>query len=292
MASVRRDALAAGSRRRRAGANPTQKPNRGGATERAVDWRRRLLVLAVLVSVCVAGYLVWFRDLPLFAVRDVEVTGLTTSQDSQIEHEFERVARGMTTLHVREDTLGTVAGRYPVVESVSADAGFPRTLRITVVERPPVAAIEDRDGSTVAVAADGTLLPGVEAAGVPTVDSDGEIERGRLGAGAARDALAVAAVAPDPLAGRIESIRSREGNAIEASIAGGVIIVFGDASQLPAKWAAAASALAEPSLDGADYIDVSLPDRPAVGGVSGGAKGVDSAPDAEPTPAEAAPLQP
>ncbi len=48
----------------------------------------------------------------------------------------------MTTLDVREDELRRVAGRYPAVVSLDADADLPNRLAIRVVERPPVGLVE------------------------------------------------------------------------------------------------------------------------------------------------------
>jgi hypothetical protein len=44
-------------------------------------------------------------------------------------------------------------------------------------------------------------------------------------------------------------------------------LIFGDATDLEAKWAAAARVLADASSRGATYVDLRLPERPAAGGL-------------------------
>ena len=45
-------------------------------------------------------------------------------------------------------------------------------------------------------------------------------------------------------------------------------IIFGDATRIDAKWAAAAAVLADSRAKGATYVDVRLPERPVAGGLA------------------------
>jgi hypothetical protein len=45
-------------------------------------------------------------------------------------------------------------------------------------------------------------------------------------------------------------------------------LIFGDATRVRDKWDAAARVLADPAAEGAAYVDVRLPDRPAAGGLA------------------------
>jgi hypothetical protein len=49
----------------------------------------------------------------------------------------------------------------------------------------------------------------------------------------------------------------------------GLLVYFGDAARPHAKWFALARVLADPSSAGASYVDVRLPERPAVGFAGG-----------------------
>jgi cell division protein FtsQ len=53
-----------------------------------------------------------------------------------------------------------------------------------------------------------------------------------------------------------------------ARLANGPEVWLGAAARLDAKWAAAAAVLAQESSQGANYIDVRIPERPVAGGVA------------------------
>ena len=241
----------------------------------------RGLATALLVAVTLTVGWLWLRDSPLAAVERVEVTGLSSSQRAAVEDALRRAALDMTTLHVREDALRTAVAPYESVESVTAQADFPHTLRVTVRERRMVAVVAV-GGAETAVSADGRLLHGVEPPDtLPHVDGGKVVASDRLDDGSALGAVAVLAKAPPDLRNRVE--RARRGDrGLVLEMRAGPDLIFGDRSRVGAKWAAAARVLAEPSAVGAVYLDLRLPERVAAGGV---------APTPEPT-AEATPALP
>jgi hypothetical protein len=58
--------------------------------------RRRVIAAAIALVALYAGYMLWFRNLPLFAVDEVTITGATTNE-SEIRAAVEQAAQGMTT---------------------------------------------------------------------------------------------------------------------------------------------------------------------------------------------------
>ena len=120
------------------------------------------MLLALLAGALTLTYFGWFRDSSLVAVRDVQVEGVSSADSERIVAELTDAAKEMTTLHVQADGLRDAVQDFPTVASVSADASFPHGLTIEVIERRPrlIAAAGDRQ---VPVAADGSLLPGVQA---------------------------------------------------------------------------------------------------------------------------------
>lgn len=58
---------------------------------------------------------------------------------------------------------------------------------------------------------------------------------------------------------------------LEIRLAHGPVLWFGPGERLAAKWVAVAAVLADPDAAGASTIDVSAPERPAVGGLPDGA---------------------
>jgi len=230
-------------------------------------WIRRVVAIGVLASALAAAYLLWLRDSSLFAVGDVQVVGVSSTEGDEVSRALERAAREMTTLHVREDALRTAVRPYPSVKSVSAHPRLPTGLEIEVTEREPVSLVQVA-GRDLPVAADGTLLPGVPTAGLdlPPLDATAESSAARLRAGALEQTRVLGA-APEPLRALIErSTQDPEG--IGVRLANGISLRFGDATRAEAKWAAVARILADSELGGLSYIDVRAPERPAVGGAA------------------------
>jgi cell division protein FtsQ len=226
-------------------------------------------VLVALAAGALAwGYLGWFRDSSLVAVRDVTVEGVTSTDDGRIVAALTSAAKEMTTLHVRMEPLVAAASQFPTVASVSADANFPNGLTVHVTERRPVL-IATADGHEVPVASDGTVLTGlpVEGHSLPALRVDSIPASGRLEGTALHEALVVGA-APPPLLKLIEGATLSPRYGIEVSLRGGIPVRFGHASQASEKWAAAAAVLADPKLTSVSYVDVRVPRRPAAGGAA------------------------
>src|SRR5262249_5590108 len=106
----------------RTGRRP-RKPTRRTLTQGAV-WRRRAAAAALLVLVLYAGYMLWFRNLPWFAIDQVTVEGATTSK-AEIRTAIERASGDMTTLHLKDGELRDAVSRFPTVPSISASPRFP-----------------------------------------------------------------------------------------------------------------------------------------------------------------------
>jgi cell division protein FtsQ len=251
------------SPRRTSGARRAGRPRAGW---RRV-WLRRAIAVGALGSALAAGYMLWLRDSSLVAVREVSIVGIGSAERDEVSAALAEAARGMTTLHVREDELREVAARYPTVRTVSADASFPNGLTIEVTEREPVALV-DRDGKDLPVAGDGTVLPGAATAelDLPALEAQAEPSATRLVDDALEQARVLGA-APGPMRPLIEKT-TEDAEGVGVVLTDGITLLFGDAGQADAKWAAAARVLADDELGGLSYIDLRAPDRPAVGGAA------------------------
>jgi hypothetical protein len=78
----------------------------------------------------------------------------------------------------------------------------------------------------------------------------------------------VAGGAPAVLRSRIANVTHRSNDGYVAELRDGPQLIFGPATRLRAKWAAAARVLADLEARGASYVDLRIPDRPAVGGLA------------------------
>jgi cell division protein FtsQ len=252
-------------------------PRRHGARLRAPRLPRvplrLLLALLVLAALGYGGWM-WLRDSSLAAVRDVEISGSTSSEESKVRQALDAAARDMTTLHVREDALRAAVAQYASVAGLEVEADFPHTLRISVLEHRPVAVLVSGDRE-IAASGGGLLLQGVVADGdLPVIKTGAPLAGDRVSNANTRTALAIAAAAPDELLRRIDRLWTGP-RGMMLALVDGPDVIFGDASDARRKWLAAARVLADPGAAGATYLDVRIPERVAAGGLG---------PVPEPTP--------
>jgi cell division septal protein FtsQ len=241
--------------------------------------RHRLIALGgllVLGALSWAGYL-WGRDLSLFEVRKVEIRGVSGREAPDIRRALRSAAGRMTTLHVKEELLDEAVDSFQAVRSVSASADFPNSMKIEVVEWRPVAVLLSRDGRRVAVAGEGTLLRGVGAgARLPVVRVSEIPHSGELEERPALGLVRLLGEAPEQLTRLLARAYVGE-HGMDVETREGTTIQFANDARARAKWAAAASVIADPSSRGAEVIDVRVPERPAARDQDGGTTGTPTA---------------
>jgi cell division protein FtsQ len=224
----------------------------------------RVLIVVAVVVVLLAGGWVWLRDSSLVAVRRVAVTGVSGPDASQIRSVLVASAKDMTTLDVQIGHLRTVVAPYPVVKDLQVSTQFPHGMRIRVIEQVPVAVVVAA-GRHTAVSADGTLLPdAVASSSLPSIDMT-VAPGGAHVTGLARGQVRLLAAAPYAWLAKIGRVFTDPMHGLVAQLRNGPALYFGAADQLSAKWQAASQVLADPGSDGAAYVDVSDPARPAAG---------------------------
>lgn len=224
--------------------------------------RRRLLIALALLVTIAAFYLFWFRDSSFVRVERIEVTGAET--DPGVANALTAEAGDMSTLHVDDGALRAAVADDPSVLSISTDTDFPHGLTIAVELRRPAGYLE-ADGGTV-VAGDGVILAtGADRPdGVPLIEAD-PTSIGEKVNGPALLAARTLGAAPEALLAQTESGSVDPQYGPVVTLHGGIELRFGDPSKADQKWRAAAAVLADPDLDSASYIDLSVPSRPALG---------------------------
>jgi cell division protein FtsQ len=239
----------------------------------------RALAVTLLVLALLGGGWLWLRNSSLVSVEKVEVTGIHGAEGHAVRVALDEAAQRMSTLHVNMGALRAAVAPFRVVQGLKVSSGFPHTLRIRVIERPPVAALTV-DGVKTAAAADGVVLgPALLTSRLPVVQGAGSES---LGGGQVKSpetlaALAVLGAAPPALVGWVARVYTgKEG--LTVTMRNGLAIYFGDATRVHAKWLSAARVLADPSSQGAWYVDVRLPERPAVGLAGSASSGSEEAP--------------
>lgn len=161
-----------------------------------------------------------------------------------------------------------LVGALMLVAVAAVYVGFVRT---TTVEPklilPPATATIGSGSDAVAVGPDGQILTGLalpEDVQLPSLPLSVPPANGRL-AGPMLDQARVLGAAPAALRPYIESSYYGE-SGVDVELRSGIELRFGDASQLAAKWRAAAAVLSDPSITALDYVNLQAPRRPSVGG--------------------------
>ncbi|HEV7806806.1 MAG TPA: FtsQ-type POTRA domain-containing protein [Solirubrobacteraceae bacterium] len=227
--------------------------------------RRLRVVVGVAAVLAMGGVGLWLRASSLVRVQQVTVTGIEGRQAGEIRDALAVAGLGMTTLAVDQDELRDAVSTYPVVRSLRTSVDLPHRLRIEVNAYDAVAALAPRRGSPTAVAADGTVLRGSSTQGLPLVGVRRLPGGDHLGDVQALRAISLLGIAPAPLRRRVARV-FRGSRGFAATVHDGPKLYFGGSERLRAKWAAAALVLANPSSQGASYVDVRIPERPVAGG--------------------------
>ena len=232
----------------------------------AIARRIGLRGLAVLVALAaiLAGAFVWVRQSSLVAVQQVTVTGVRGPDAGAIRSTLVRTAESMTTMRFDRRRLDAAVAQYSFVRALRVTTHIPHRVTIAVSEEVPVAVL-DAGGQRTTVSATGRLLPGTTPRSpLPTIRSASATASMRVAGPVARE-VALLAAAPYRLLAKLATAAVLREHGLAVTLRDGPAIYFGDETRLAAKWRAAVDVLASPTSDGASYIDVTDPARPAAG---------------------------
>jgi hypothetical protein len=132
---------------------------------------------------------------------------------------------------------------------------------------PRLAATIGEGEDAIGVSAEGSLvrwLPLPEEPTLPRLSLEAPPKGGRV-KGPALEQVRVLAAVPDELRPYVESSGYGE-SGVDVTLTTGIELRFGDDSQTPKKWRAAAAVLADPEVTGLDYVDLQAPSRPSYEG--------------------------
>ena len=135
-----------------------------------------------------------------------------------------------------------------------------------LVPATPTAAI-GTGPSAVGVSAEGAVLswqPPPKESSLPLLPLSKSPASGHL-TGTALQQARVLGAAPVALRPHLKSSSYGEAG-VDVELRTGVELRFGDASEAAKKWSAAAAVLADPSVTALDYVNLSVPSRPAISG--------------------------
>lgn len=238
---------------------------------RARARRRRSGALFVMVTAAAAVGLYWLLTGPLLAIQTVSVSGYDRDDRTALARALEDAADQGTVLSPPVGPLRAAAHRFAWVESISVARDWPRGLAIRVVEASPVAAAASREGAVLVSEQGRVLGPVTDNAGVGWLRLAGTpppVGESLPDAGT-RAALEFVAAAGPEVGRRVRALGVDRSGSLVGRLTHGPELRLGAAERLAAKARALGLVLAALPADeqeAASYIDLTVPENPAVGG--------------------------
>lgn len=234
--------------------------------------RRSVLLGAFCVAAGLAG-MWWVLTGPVLAVRSVEVSDYDGPNRAALESTLGQVAPRGTILAPPREDLRIVARHFPDVEDIVVERRLPLGVRVRVIEaRPAAVAVPKPEGAPVMVTSDGRALgpPRAGSKNLPRVWTGSELATGQRLEGDALLALRFAGTTDPAVAARLRSLRVEDGRLL-GKLARGPRLRLGDTRRLPAKARSLTAVLNHLPVEeerAATYLDVSVPEAPALGGLA------------------------
>ncbi len=222
--------------------------------------------LAALGVVVVLGASAW----PLSRSRFLSATVVRVVGNDHTSVAAVLDASGLATHPPMIDVNAASAARrieaLPWVASARVALSWPDGVVVTVTERTAVAVVADGSVGWAELDSTGRVLATLPSAPSDLVHLVSTSPPGAPGTtlGAAGPSLAVAAALPVAFKAMVTAVSPSPGGGVDLALSDGIGVVFGTATQLPAKFEDVASLLAGAGLGSGSVIDVSVPDSPVV----------------------------
>lgn len=224
---------------------------------------RKHRLVRIVVALLVVALILWAVFLsPLFAVRSLEVEGLSRSDQAAVEEALQPL-EGKSMTRISADEVQSLLADFPAVAAVDTSASGSGALRVEVQERIPVAAVADGDGWQL-VDRDGVQLEQVadrEQIQVPVIaggtDVLGTEDWGTVGS--------VLASLPSSLLEQVGTARAESGGVVMLELQDGVTVRWGDDTDSALKAEVLAELVDASEATGAvEVYDVSAPRHPVL----------------------------
>jgi cell division protein FtsQ len=237
---------------------------------RLVPSLRSVVVGVALLALAGGAYAV-ARETSVFAVRTIEIAGGSPAVQAQGRKALApQLGRSLVTVGAADIDRRVAA--VPGVVSVRFDRAFPHTLRVIVTPERPVLLLR-RGSRGWVVSARGRVVRTVRDVRVSTlprvwVPKGTRVQVGKMlpFAGGALAAAVLAPIASGHFPARVRAVRADDGE-LTLVLRSGIQVRLGDRSDLRLKLAVARRMLLLLGAEAREtYVDVSVPERPVVGG--------------------------
>jgi len=227
--------------------------------------------LALAIAAIAAGW--WLLNSPVLAFGEVDVDGYDGKDKPQLEAAIAAAADDGNLFVLPRDEIASAAARFPAVGDVALSRSWPRSLRVQIIPARPVAAVVSPKGRSVLVSSRGRIIGNApKRHSLPRLRSESAPPKpgGRIPK-KLQTSFAFAKELPPEVASRVRALHQVEGGRVEGRLTGLGDLIVGRPGRPKARAAALAAVLRDLSegvgsqQDAAQYIDVSVPERPAVG---------------------------
>ena len=235
--------------------------------------RRRVIEIGVGGLVCVlAGY--WLAAGPVLAINSVNVSGYSGPDASQLSSALTAAAgHGGSLLSPPIRILRQVAIRFPGVQDIAISRSWPLALNVRVTPADPIAIVRGPSQTAVIVSPRGLVmgLAPAHLARASIVLSQPLPTFAHALPGWGLQGVQFLHDLSPRVRVRVQNLTYSQGQ-LTGQLLNGPSLVLGSLAQLPEKAAAINVVLASVSTTiqkKASYLDVTVPSRPALGGVGG-----------------------
>ncbi len=246
--------------------------DRRRAVRHARHRRRRTALLGLVAGSAIVAGGWWLGTGPLLSVTSVEISGYRQADQATVIRTVQIAARRGTMLKLPTVDVREALARYPWVQDISLHHNWLRGIDVRIVQATPAAIAVTGDGRRLVVSDVGRVLgDAAESRDLPTYRV-GALKVGTWLRGPAQRAPFEFLTAMSSEAGRrVQDLRWERGVVI-GRLATGAELKLGPPRQLWAKGRAVEAVLNSPKiaekLATADYLDVSAPTQPTLGGLS------------------------
>ncbi|MCQ2751519.1 MAG: FtsQ-type POTRA domain-containing protein [Coriobacteriales bacterium] len=232
--------------------------------------RNKLLIIALIV-LCVLALIfggVFVYRSPLFAVENVEVTGVSHLTNEEIT-QLAAVPNDSTLLRIDADGICKRLQTHAWIQSATIHRNFPNTITIEIVERSPAATVKVNANSTWVISNDGIWLSAATNDDIESlrkiIDVDATIATPSSGVSCKDEgvlnAIDIFAGLSTDFVSQIDSISAPSASKTQLNLKNGVVVAFGDATEIELKESVIKELMAQ-NEGKISYINVRIPSRP------------------------------
>lgn len=238
-------------------------------TARRHQRRRTTLLVAIVIAAILAGAW-WIATGPLLRVSQVNISGYTQADQSRVTRTVQIAARSGTMLQLPTVAIRRALESSPWVEAVEVHHNWPKAIDVTITPATPTAVAITEEGGRLVVSDSGRVLGEADVdSPLPTFQIGQAAIGSWLNGPTLRAPFQVLSAMDPAVATRVKDLRM-DGGLMRARLEDGLEIRLGPPTLAWQKGRALEAMLtaakATKDLAASQYIDLTVPSKPMLGG--------------------------